>query len=352
MQRSQGKKEQMKTEAAAPRVPATAVPGKPFEHSTPVSLEQLVSHLKQADAADSRRYISDILDRGEPAGQLHAALIAARNVAAKEHGLTSVLNHFDKLQAHLFAEMQRSWQERISQVQSRLVSEAQAHLLSDACIKWVKEGYIELYNFSSEMPLIARVRLLSAQGDTMHVVCSEDLVWVVAAGEQRRTVFVRIPLSEFSLRLIVKQVHGSNLQLLHAGLIRHEREKRHHVRVQCEMPVPISMRREKGPWWQGVIQDYSDSGLGLSSSEALPWQLQETLMCRFTMRECAVNCSAVVRWRNDAEGKVRLGLELEVDGPAKKWLLHEVSLRSREIQDKLKAGGIPESLFGIKLSNA
>jgi len=225
-------------------------------------------------------------------------------------------------------------------------------MVSDACNKWLKEGYVELYNYYKEIPLIARVRLLSVQADALHVACSEDLVWVIAAGEKRRTALVRVPFSEFSLRLIVKQVHGSNLLMLHGGLVLHQRESRHHIRVQCDRPVLISMRREKGPWWHGSIYDFSEAGLGIVSENALPWKLKETLICKFTMQDKELECSAVVRWRNDTEGKVRMGVELVVEGPAKKALQREVGRLTREIKDRLKTRGIPNGLSEVKISEA
>jgi hypothetical protein len=313
------------------------------------SLEQLVSHLHASNAEESRKFITSLLSKGEPAGQIHAALVGARDMAAREQGLEAVVKHFDQLQAHLLAQVLHSWQENLSKVRTKLVSEAQAHMVSDACNKWLKEGYVELYNYYKEIPLIARVRLLSVQADTLHVVCSEDLVWVVAAGDQRRTVFVRVPFSEFSLRLIVKQVHGPNLLLVHGGLVLHERESRHHIRVQCNRPILISMRREKGPWWHGVIHDFSEAGLGITSEDELPWHLEETLICKFSMQDHELTCGAVVRWRSDADGKVRMGVQLIVEGLAKKALQREVAGRVKEIHDSLKIKGIPDSLASVKV---
>ena len=170
-----------------------------------------------------------------------------------------------------------------------------------------------------------------------------------AAGDQRRTVFVRVPLSEFSLRLIVKQVHGQNLLLVHGGLVLHERESRHHIRVQCNRPILISMRREKGPWWHGVIHDFSEAGLGITSEDELPWHLEETLICKFSMQDHELTCGAVVRWRSDADGKVRMGVQLIVEGLAKKALQREVAGRVKEIHDSLKIKGIPDSLASVKV---
>ncbi|MDX8407542.1 MAG: PilZ domain-containing protein [Mariprofundaceae bacterium] len=315
-----------------------------------VPLAEGTGILLSADIDAARQYITRALQQGDSAEAVHDALIAARNAGFKQRPAAAVLRHFDQLQSHLLSELNNGWQERLRQARAQLVSEANAHLVSEACNHWLKEGCVELYNFYHEMPIMARVRLLSARGDGLHVSCVEDFIWVVAAGEHRRTVFARVPLSEQSLRFTLSQVHGSGVKLKYAGMVRHEREKRKHIRVQCDEPVRISMRRDKGPWWHAMIHDVSESGLGISSSEPLPWKVDEKLLCHFSLHDHQVKGGALVRWRNEIGDRVRLGLELDIGPASKKQLQHEVAETSKRLINHLKIGGLPDSLAGVNIS--
>jgi len=95
--------------ADKPPIPASAKSGAHAEATPEHSLEQLISQLHASNAEESRELIASLLSKGEPAGQIHAALVGARDLAAQEQGLEAVIEHFDHLQAYLLSQVLHSW---------------------------------------------------------------------------------------------------------------------------------------------------------------------------------------------------------------------------------------------------
>lgn len=312
-------------------------------------LELMAEELAGCDESQALGLLEAWQQEGIAAARLQAAILQARNLGLDSAaGATAeILGHYDRLQARWIHFLEDNWTGKIHTLEDRLAEKDQASLVQEAHTHWLKAGHVDLHNYHCEMPLVAQVNLVSMREHGFSVSCTPDLALLISASEQQRTAYLQLPGAALRLKLVVEGTSGRSVHFREERLLSLEREQRRHIRVMCKEPISMKIRHEKGPKWDAIIHNYSAFGLGISSTDKLPWPEGQALLCLFEMREKSMEVHGTVRWKIAANGLTRMGLELPREHAFVHLMQMQVAERQHEIIRELKVQGAPDTLLEV-----
>lgn len=316
--------------------------------------QQLLALLSGRDPAGAGDVLKALLDDGCNPQSLHATLLYGRDLSLQQQEnrdthLRTTLLYYDRLVAMLMQFSARQLQSKLNQAETNLIHEGQKLLLTRARNRWLKEGVIELYNYFLEVPIIARVELLESRDDGITVERTEDVVWAIAAGEHGRYIQTRIPESPLCLRLEVQGAAGHKIHLRDAGLLQIARERRCHIRVQCDTAIPVQIMHPHYGEVDAVVQDYSEAGLGVSTRQRVDFRENDKVHIFMNMLGMEVDIDARICWVRYADEHTRLGLDMTLEGVPhiRQHLQRQVVAARRGVMSKLRMQGLPDCLLAL-----
>ncbi|MES0372596.1 MAG: PilZ domain-containing protein [Mariprofundaceae bacterium] len=318
-------------------------------------LEELLESVLKSDAAPSDSLAERLLSEKCTPNEIHLALIYCRNallmMQLQPHKkvdfkrVRKVLAHFDRMSAFLMKAVEKQHEQAWKSLQTELLNEGHAHLLSRAISYWSQEREITIYNYYKEMPVNVLVKLLHVSENDFTIVKSNELVALISASEDGKSAYTRMPNSELSIRLTIEEVTGKTVHWRYGEFQPISREKRRDVRVQSSTPVHIRLKSPEHKKWDGSVMDISASGLGISCQCETPFQVGDVLVFSMLLHGHRFAGKGAVCWAHGAGGHYQAGLALEHDMDGQMRLSNEVARRQKNLFGELKIKGIPDGLM-------
>jgi len=316
------------------------------------SLDALFAVLESQDSKSAVQPFEALLKESCPPTAIQSILLEYKDHALEKGGesadlskIKKTLLDFDRMQALLLQAIDKHWQAKINELESRLLDAGNELLMASARNQWIKDGEVELYNYYWEVPVIARVKVHQVRENGLSVIRTPKLSHVIAAGQHGQFAHIRLPDLNLCLRLAVESAHGQLVHLKPAGVFQVARERRRHIRVLYDKHVGISIQDGSGEKLQATLQNLSQSGFDISMQQNLSANVGDRLGYHLLIRSNEMEGSFVIRWIRKEKGYAQLGVELDMDTAIEHKLQIEVAHRQQQILNELKRHGIPDSLF-------
>ena len=321
------------------------------------SLDALLAILMQGCRPSGEPFAA-LLQEGCSPATIQSAILEFRDDASKGgrpgvDGLHDAMMHFDRLAFLLLQAVGRYWQERVSDLESRLSIAGSELRFASERNRWARDGEVTLYNYFREVPVMARVAIHDVRENGLAVERTLDLVQVVAAGQHGCFAHIRLSDLHSCLRLEVESSDGKLVHFRFAGIFRTAQERRQQIRVLCDDNLHLSLSDAAGAGVEAIVRDMSRSGSGLEARQPVSIRAGDQLDFQLELPSGGVQGKCAVCWlgRPDTQadqscsGQVRFGVELQMTPAHQRRMQAEVGRRQKRILGALRIMGVPDSLI-------
>jgi len=315
-------------------------------------MEELMDSLLQPGVPPSDSLLARLLDENCTPNEIHLALIYCRNAMllmqsaalSDIRGVQKHLAYYDRMVSFLMKAIEQQHERNWKSLQDELLNEGHAHLISRAINHWSQEREITLYNYFREMPISVPVTLLHVGENGFTIEKKNELVTLLSASEDGKSVYARLPESELSIRLIIEDVTRKTVHWQYGAFSPLTREKRRDIRVQSSTPLKIKLKCSDQNRWSGSILDVSTNGMGFSFACDTPFQVGDILVFSTLLQGRGLTGKGAVCWVSGRDGHYHAGLAIEYESESHLRLDNEVQRRQKNLLGELRMKGIPDML--------
>lgn len=315
-------------------------------------VEELLESVLKPDTLPSDNLAARLLNENCIPNEIHLALVYCRNalLMIQSAGSSSFKNvrrhlaHYDRMTLYLMKAIEEKHEQSWRSLQSELLKAGHAHLLSRAENHWSQEREITLYSYYREMPISVVIKLLHVGESGFTTEKKNELVSLLSASEDGKSVSARMPRSELSVGLTVEDVTRKTVHWRYGEVSPLTREKRRDIRVQSSTPIHIRLKSSAQEEWGGSVLDISANGLGVSCMCDGVFQVGDILIFSMLLNGHRLTGKGAVCWVRGGDGHCMAGLAIEHSQENHLRLGNEVLRRQKNLMAELKMKGIPDCL--------
>ncbi|NWF36598.1 PilZ domain-containing protein [Mariprofundus sp. KV] len=349
----------------------------------PLAIAQLARHIcRQEPRQPLDKTVTTLLHNGYSIAQLLSALLQCESRRMKSlfsgHSALPLKVQIDDLRQtiHAFNEIQ----DTIMEVGEQYLTEAQARnirgaarlpdnsedriseyaglsreeietirqqAITAALDVWCKSRSIRLFNQFRGIPINASAHLLGKGKDKIRISLDREVAKVFASHPDKNRAFLSCPNGEQQIATSIIKYEPGSITLKLEDVSPSYVEKRRNLGVQVADNIRVKLSCKGRSRGTAQLYDLSISGFGFivqqGSDTPVPGSGEE-LDCEFILSGERVRASGWIRWQQNHEGMLRLGMELKSDRGLQQMLQQEIFRLQRSIIVAMNEIDIPKEL--------
>jgi len=212
---------------------------------------------------------------------------------------------------------------------------------------WLDCRKVRLFNQFRGLPVNATARLLGKGNDKICVLLDYDVAKVFACHPDQDSAYVASPVDDNQIAVSVLDVSGKKLTLALGGVSPLYVDKRQNIGVQVAENIPVVLSSRGRNRVQAQLFDLSISGFGFIINQVVDPALFSSgaeLRCECILNGRNIHIDGWVRWLQNYNGIMRLGMELETDRKLQQFLQQEIFRIQRAIIVAMNEVRLPDDM--------
>ena len=241
-------------------------------------------------------------------------------------------------------------EDRISEYDGMSSEEIEAirqQAITESLEVWCKSRSIRLFNQFRGIPINTSAQLLGKGKDKIRISLDREVAKVYASHPEKNRAFLSCPNGEQQITTSIIKYEPGSITLQMEDVSPSYVEKRRNLGVQVAENIRVKLSYKGRSRGKAQLYDVSISGFGFivqqSSDTPVP-NSGEELDCEFMLSGERIRASGWIRWQQNHDGMLRLGMELKSDRGLQQILQQEIFRLQRSIIVAMNEIDIPKEL--------